>query len=175
MQKATCYSHRDGIFQASLASLTTATSLTAALTIFSLAALSGCASAPIPTEQFAVSQSAIESATAAGAPEYAPLDIKNARDKLTAAQRAVDKKEYPAAAALAEEAAVDAKLAETKAESAKAQKSVSELQGNLRTLMDEINRNSQQQTSPDQSTPSGQSMPSGSMPSNRTMRSGPNP
>lgn len=120
---------------------TTAASTTGLATLLALA---GCASEPIPTEQFALSQSAIESATAAGATEYAALDIKNARDKLAAAQRAVEEKEYVAAAALAEEATVDAKLAETKAESEKAKKSLAELQDNLRTLLDEVNRGQQQ-------------------------------
>lgn len=118
---------------------------TTALATFLAVLLSGCASAPVPTEQFAVSQAAIESAATAGATEYAPLELKTARDKLAAAQRAVDDKEYPAAAALAEEASVDAKLAETKTQSEKAKKSASDIQDNLRTLMDEINRNSQQQ------------------------------
>lgn len=119
--------------------------------------LTGCASAPIPTEQFAVSQAAIESATSAGATEYAPLEIKTARDKMSAAQRAITDKKYPAAAALAEEAAVDAKLAQTKAESEKANKSVSDIQDNLRILLDEIERNSQQQMQSDQKARSGSS------------------
>jgi hypothetical protein len=120
--------------------------------VFLIAAmlLPGCASAPIPSEQFAISQTAIDNATAAGATEYAPLEIKNARDKLAAAHQAVDQKEYPAAAALAEEASVDAKLAQTKAASEKAKKSVAEIQDNLRTLQDEINRNSQQQEQSEQ-------------------------
>jgi hypothetical protein len=116
----------------------------AATSLATLLALVGCASAPIPTEQFAVSKTAIDSATTAGATEYAPLEIKTARDKLDAAQRAVDEKEYRKSAALAEEAQVDAKLAETKALSAKAKKSVAETQDNLRTLLEEVNRNTKQ-------------------------------
>lgn len=115
----------------------------------------GCASAPIPTEQFAVSQAAIESAASAGATEYAPLEIKSARDKLSAAQRAVNDKEYPTAAALAEEAAVDAKLAETKAHAEKANKSVNDIKDNLRTLLDEIERNDQQQMQSEKNMRSG--------------------
>lgn len=122
-----------------------------------LAVLTGCASAPIPTEQFAVSQAAIENATSAGAPEYAPLEIKSARDKMSAAQRAINDKDYTAAAALAEEAAVDAKLAETKAASEKANKSVNDIKDNLRTLIDEVERNSQQQIQSDQKSRSGSS------------------
>lgn len=133
---------RQKIFCAVLAKTTVAA--IAATSIATLLALAGCASAPIPTEQFAVSKTAIDSATTAGATEYAPLEIKTARDKLDAAQRAVDEKEYKKAAALAEEAQVDAKLAETKALSTKAKKSVAETQDNLRTLLDEVNRNTRQ-------------------------------
>lgn len=128
-------------------------STVAAVSIF--IALAGCASAPIPSEQFAISQSAIDSATAAGASEFAPLEIKSARDKLAAAQKAVEKKEYEAAAALAEESSVDAKLAQVKSETEKAQKSVSELDDHLRTLLDEVKRNSQQQIQSEQKLQSG--------------------
>lgn len=110
-----------------------------------LLALGGCASAPIPTEQLAVSKTQIESATTAGGTEFAPLELKAARDKLEAANRAVEAKEYDKAARLAAEAQVDARLAETKALSGKAQKAVAETQDNLRTILREVNRNSQQQ------------------------------
>jgi hypothetical protein len=108
-----------------------------------LLALAGCASAPIPTEQLAVSKTQIESATTAGGTEFAPLELKTAREKLDAANRAVAEKDYEKAARLASEAQVDAKLAETKALSAKAQKAVAETQDHLRTMLQEVNRNSQ--------------------------------
>jgi hypothetical protein len=107
--------------------------------------LAGCASAPVPTEQLAVSKVAVDSATTAGGTEFAPLELKAANDKLAAANQAVAEKNYEKAAALASEAQVDAKLAETKALSAKAQKSVAETQDNLRSMLQEINRSSQQQ------------------------------
>lgn len=110
-----------------------------------LLALGGCASAPIPTEQLAVSKTQIDSATTAGGTEFAPLELKTARDKLEAANRAVEAEQYDKAARLASEAQVDAKLAETKALSAKAQKAVAETQDHLRTILQEVNRNSQQQ------------------------------
>lgn len=106
--------------------------------------LSGCASKPIPTEQFALSKTAIDSATAAGADQYAPLEIKSAREKLTSAERSVNEENYEVAAALAEEATADAKLAEAKAESEKSKNSVNEIDKNLRSLMNEVNRNQQQ-------------------------------
>jgi len=113
--------------------------------VCALLAAAGCASAPIPTEQLAVSKTAIDSATTAGGTEFAPLELKAARDKLEAANQAVAEKNYEKAANLASEAQVDAKLAETKALSAKAQKSVAETQDNLRSMLQEVNRNGQQQ------------------------------
>jgi hypothetical protein len=110
-----------------------------------LLALAGCANAPIPTEQLAVSKTQIESATTAGGTEFAPLELKMAREKLDAANVAVTEEKYEKAGRLAAEAQVDAKLAETKALSAKAQKSVAETQDHLRTMLQEVNRNSQQQ------------------------------
>ncbi len=105
--------------------------------------LGGCASKPIPTEQFAISKSAIDSAASAGADQFAPLEIKSAREKLTSAERAVIEKKYEVAAALAEESTVDAKLAEAKSEAEKSKKSVEEIEKNLRTLLDESNRSQQ--------------------------------
>jgi hypothetical protein len=117
----------------------------AALVGATLLSLAGCASAPVPTEQLAVSKTQIDSATTAGGTEFAPLELKTAREKLDAANRAVAAKHYDEAARLAAEAQVDAKLAETKALSAKAQKAVAETQDHLRTILQEVNRNSQQQ------------------------------
>lgn len=110
-----------------------------------LLVLTGCAGAPIPSEQLAVSKTQIDSATTAGGTEFAPLELKTANEKLEAANRAVADKQYDKAARLASEAQVDAKLAETKALSAKAQKAVAETQDHLRTMLQEVNRNSQQQ------------------------------
>lgn len=115
--------------------------------VSSAAILSGCASKPIPSEQFAISKTAIDSATAAGADQYSPLEIKSAREKLTSAERAVHEKNYEVASALAEESTVDAKLAEAKSASEKSKRSVEEIDKNLRTLLDETNRN-QQMTQP---------------------------
>jgi hypothetical protein len=103
----------------------------------------GCASTPAPTEQMAVSKTAVDGATAAGGTEFAPIELKAAQDKMTAANLAMAKENYKEAGMLAQEAQVDAQLAATKARSAKAQKAVQDSQDSLRTLQDEINRNTQ--------------------------------
>jgi hypothetical protein len=103
----------------------------------------GCADTPAPTEQIAVSKNAVESASSSGGTEFAAVELRAAQDKLALANQAMSQKEYEQARLLAEEAQVDAKLAETKARSEKAQKAVQETQEGLRVLQDELNRNTQ--------------------------------
>jgi len=102
----------------------------------------GCASAPKPTEQIAVSNSAITNASRAGGNEYAPIEMRNAQDKMDRANKAMAREDYDEARVLAEQAQVDARLAEKKAESAKAQKAVAMMNEDIRVLREEINRNS---------------------------------
>jgi hypothetical protein len=115
------------------------------LVVFVAAAIfmAGCASTPptpAPTEQIAVSKSAISSAISAGGNEFAPVQVKAAMDKMESADKAMADKNYVLARRLAEEAQVDAKLAETTARAAKAQKSADELQESNRVLRQEIDR-----------------------------------
>lgn len=100
----------------------------------------GCASIPAPTEQLAVSKAAVTSATRSGGNEFAPLELKSAMEKMEGAERAMDAKDYPLAKRLAEQAQLDAKLAETKAGLAKAQKAVDDAQESNRVLREEIKR-----------------------------------
>ena len=105
--------------------------------------MAGCASSgPKPTEQIAVSKSAVANAEAAGGNEYAPVEMRTAQDKMERAHRAMDKEDYLEAKWLAEEAQVDARLAEKKAQSAKAQKAAIVMGDDIRVLRDEINRKS---------------------------------
>ena len=111
-----------------------------ALTAIGIAALVGCASVPPPTEQMAVSKSAIANAVSSGGAEYAPVEMRSAQDKMDRAGRAMQKEEFQEARTLAEEAQADARLAEKKAESAKAQKAASVTQDDTRVLREEMNR-----------------------------------
>jgi len=104
--------------------------------------IAGCASVPPPTEQMAVSKSAIANAVSAGGSEYASVEMRMAQDKMERANRAMDKEDYENARWLAEEAQADARLAEKKAHSAKAQKAASVMQDDIRVLREEINRKS---------------------------------
>lgn len=102
--------------------------------------MGGCASVPPPTGQMAVSKSAIANAVSAGGSEYAPVDMKLAQEKMDGANRAMGREDYAAARSLAEEAQVDARLAEKKAQAAKAQKAATVTQDDNRVLGDELNR-----------------------------------
>ena len=111
-----------------------------AVSLVSALFLIGCASIPPPTGQMAVSKSALANAMSAGGSEYAAVEMKSAQDKLDRANRAMEKKEFEDARWLAEQAQVDARLAEKKAHSAKAQKAVAMMQDDIRVLREEINR-----------------------------------
>jgi hypothetical protein len=100
----------------------------------------GCASNPAPTEQMAVSQSAIANAVSAGGAEYAPVEMRGAQEKMNSADAAMHKKDYADARRFAEEAQADARLAEKKAESAKAQKAAAVTRDDNRVLREEMNR-----------------------------------
>lgn len=106
----------------------------------------GCASTPAtpvipaPTEQMAVSKAAVSDAISAGGNEFAPLQLKSAMEKMDGAERAMGEKNYVRARQLAEQAQVDAKLAEAAARSAKAQKAAAALQESNRVLRQEIDR-----------------------------------
>jgi len=69
--------------------------------------------------------------------------MKSARDKLDRAEVAMAAKDYDRALSLAQEAQVDAKLAEVKADSSKARKAAAELQEDTRVLQEEIDRKNQ--------------------------------
>lgn len=104
--------------------------------------MAGCASMPAPTEQMAVSKAAVTSAVSAGGNEFASIEMKAAQEKLERASQALEKEDYENARWLAEQAQIDAKLAEKKAQSAKAQKAANVIQNNIRILSEEINRKS---------------------------------
>ena len=107
------------------------------------AVMAGCASVPRPTEQLAVSNSAITNAASAGGTEYAPVEMAAARDKMSRANQAMATENYEVARRLAEEAQVDARLAEKKAESAQVQEGRSRHERTtIRVLREEINRKS---------------------------------
>lgn len=111
-----------------------------ALAVGAAILMAACASTPPPTDQLAVSTAAVASAVGAGSGQFAAADLKMARDKLDRANVAMTAKDYELARSLAQEAQVDARLAEARANSAKAQKAADELQESRRILREEMDR-----------------------------------
>jgi uncharacterized lipoprotein YmbA len=108
----------------------------AALAIGTSFVLAGCAGNP-PTEQYAVTQSAVNSAVSAGGTEYAAVEMKAAQDKLKQAELAMHDKKYDEARRLAEQAEWDARVAERKAQAAKADLALKDSQKAVQELRNE--------------------------------------
>lgn len=103
-------------------------------------AVAACASTPPPTEQLAVATAAVTHAGAAGAQALAPTEMDAARDKLRRANLAMATQDHGLARQLAQQAQVDALLAEAKAESLRARKAADEVQAASRALREEMGR-----------------------------------
>jgi hypothetical protein len=101
----------------------------------------GCSSMKTPaTADVAVSKAAVENAASAGGTEFAPIEMSAAREKLALANQAMLAKNYKQAIELATQAQADAKLAQGKANSAKAQAAANALQDDIRILREELDR-----------------------------------
>jgi hypothetical protein len=100
-----------------------------------------CAAKPLPLEQLAVARASIDRAEQAQAGQYAQVELKAARDKLAAAQAASDKHKEGIAARLADEADLQAKLAESTARAKQQEELVAQMEGSLRDLRNETQRN----------------------------------
>ncbi|UCH53158.1 MAG: DUF4398 domain-containing protein [Pseudomonadota bacterium] len=99
--------------------------------------LSACAGAP-PTAELTRSESAVSQAIEVGARNYAQLDLHAAEQKLEQARAAAKTGDNDKARRLAEQAQVDAELAEAKSLSTKAQRSVAELKESIQLLRKEL-------------------------------------
>jgi len=109
--------------------------------LLGLALLAGCASQKAPaTADVAVSRAAVESAVSAGGADAAPAEMLSARAKVQEANQALAAKDYERARDLAMQAQADAKLAQSKAGSAKATAAADALQENIRVLREELER-----------------------------------
>jgi len=101
----------------------------------------GCSSLKTPaTADVAVSKQAVDNAASAGGTEYAPAEMNSAREKLARANKALADKDYKLAGDLALQAQADAKLAQSKASSSKAQAAADALQDDIRVLREELDR-----------------------------------
>ena len=105
--------------------------------------LAACASTPIPNEKIAVAKESVQRAERAGAPELAPVEMATARDKLARAEKAAADRDGQPATQLAEQAIVDARLAEATAEQHRSQLAAMEFDASMQALRSESMRNTQ--------------------------------
>ena len=100
----------------------------------------GCSSARPPQKELGAAEVAVRQAQTSQAAVAAPAELRMASDKLEKARVAMRDKRYDDARQLAEEALVDAQLAEAKAHGAQAQKMAREMRENIAALQREADR-----------------------------------
>ena len=99
-----------------------------------------CASSPMPVEKLAVAKSSLERAERAQAAQFAQVELNTARTKFAAAQAAANHRDGDVAARLADQADVDAQLAESTARAKQQEQLVAEMDAGLRDLRNETLR-----------------------------------
>ncbi len=100
--------------------------------------LSGCASNdPAPLEQMRLTEQALEQAKAVGATDDV-AELKLAQDKYAAAQIAMTAESYKKARLLAEQAELDARLAEAQVLTQKRDEQVQALQARIQRLRQQL-------------------------------------
>jgi hypothetical protein len=105
--------------------------------------VAGCASTPIPNEKIAVAKASVQRAEQSGAPEFAPVELAAARDKLNRAEKSASAREAQPATLLAEQANADAQLAEATALQQRSHKAATEFDASMLALRQESLRSSQ--------------------------------
>jgi uncharacterized protein DUF4398 len=108
-----------------------------------LLTVAGCASTPIPNEKIAVAKASVQRAEQSGAPEFAPVELAAARDKLSRAEKSAAAREAQPATMLAEQANADAQLAEATAQQQRSHKAATEFDASMAALRQESMRSSQ--------------------------------
>jgi hypothetical protein len=116
--------------------------LTGATIALSCIVTAAYAGNPVPDEMIAVAKAAVQRAEQSGAPQAAPVELASARDKLARAEKANADHRAKPAIALADQATIDAQVAEATAQKERAAKAAAEFDASMATLRQESNRNS---------------------------------
>ncbi|MBB2495066.1 DUF4398 domain-containing protein [Aquipseudomonas ullengensis] len=101
-----------------------------------LLALAGCANDPAPNEQMRLTTQAVEQARAVGAQQIEEMQLAEA--KLTRAEKNMGEEDYKRARVLAEQAELDARLAEAKVLTQKSQAQLDELNVRITRLRKQL-------------------------------------
>ena len=105
-----------------------------------LTLLGACAGTPPPVAQMAVAEASVKRAGSTSTTETAAAELRVATDKLAAARSALTAGDHDRARQLAEQATLDAPVAELHAQAARSVKAAQETQDAARVLRDEIDR-----------------------------------
>lgn len=105
-----------------------------ALALLAALGLQACSSVPPPEQELTAADVAVREAEDAQAASQAPAPLRRAQDKLEQARAAMQAEEYVQARRLAEQATVDAELAEAEARSEVARQNVEELRESIEAL-----------------------------------------
>jgi Domain of unknown function (DUF4398) len=104
------------------------------LAMIVLSTLAACASIPPPVQDVAEAERAVQAAADAGAGTVAPAEFEKARGKLEAAKSALQAQQHLKARQLAEQALVDAELAQVTAEAEAGARAAAEIRAQIRSL-----------------------------------------
>lgn len=102
--------------------------------------VAGCSAARPPEAAVGQAELAVRLAAESKAPVYAPSEFRIAQEKTLGAQHAMSAEEYDHARRLAEQAVIDAQLAQARAGAAEAQKNVEEVRRTMNALQSEASR-----------------------------------
>lgn len=103
--------------------------------------IGGCAGpGERPDSDLQSAESSLQQAVAADARKFEPVLLNNAQNKVADAKSLIAKEKYVEAERLLEQAAVDAQLAGTRSETAKAKHAVEEINRNIESLRKRINQ-----------------------------------
>jgi hypothetical protein len=104
------------------------------------AVMAACASPAPPTQQMALAEAAVQRAGSMGSADLAPAELQLAKSKLSRARDAQDAKQFDRAARLAEQAQVDAEVAEMHAQAVRSRRAAQETQDAAAALREEVDR-----------------------------------
>lgn len=107
------------------------------------AGVAALASNPVADEKIAVAKASVDRAEQSGAPQAAPVELATARDKLARAEKANADHKIKPAALLADQANIDAQVAEAMAQQARSKKAATEFDTSMQALRQESTRASQ--------------------------------
>lgn len=121
--------------------------------------LAACGGVEAPRQEMGSAKQAVSQARKTEAPQYAPDAFGKANVKLAQAQAALAKGEHARARRLAEEASVDAELAQATAENARNKAALDKMRRSIKTLQSKVHEAPAQAT---KITPGSAEPPAGS-------------